>query len=163
MYILLAIMAGVSIVLSRIINFNLADRIGVFPGTFFNYMFGLIFSGIVLAFSNENIISNINNLGNIPWWAYLGGFVGIGVIALSNYVTPKISVFYLTIFIFIGQLLIGGVIDYIVLHELSIGKVIGGILVLVGLIYNVRLDNIESTDSMKITDDTKVEFTALEE
>lgn len=146
MYILLAIIAGVSIVLSRIINFNLADKIGVFQGTLFNYIFGLIFSGIFLVLSNENVFKEINTLGDIPWWAYLGGFVGVGVVALSTYITPKISVFYLTIFIFIGQLFIGGVIDYITLHELSMGKVIGGILVLVGLIYNVRLDNLEETE-----------------
>ena len=34
-YILLAILAGISIVTSRVINFSLADKIGVFQGTFF--------------------------------------------------------------------------------------------------------------------------------
>lgn len=146
MYILLAIIAGVSIVLSRIINFNLADKIGVFQGTLFNYIFGLTFSGIFLVLSNENIFNEINTLRDVPWWAYLGGFVGVGVVALSTYITPKISVFYLTIFIFIVQLFLGGVIDYITLHELSMGKIIGGMLVLVGLIYNVRLDNLEKIE-----------------
>lgn len=139
-YFLMAILAGVSIVVARIINANLANRIGLFQGTVFNYLTGVLFSLIFLLFSKEML-----SLGNIDWesipiWAYLGGVVSIAVVVLSSYVTPKISVFYQTLFVFIGQLFVGIIVDFIVLNQLSIGKVIGGILVLVGLTLNLMLD-----------------------
>lgn len=38
-YIFISILAGVSIVVARIINCNLAKIIGIFQGTFYNYVF----------------------------------------------------------------------------------------------------------------------------
>lgn len=140
-YILLAILAGISIVTSRVINFSLADKIGVFQGTFFNYVVGLLFSIIFLVISNENIFIESVLFTLLPWWAYLGGLVGVGVVVLSTYLTPKVSTFYLTIFIFLGQLFTGVIIDYFILDEFSIGKIFGGILVLIGVVYNLVLDN----------------------
>ena len=139
-YFLMAVLAGISIVVARIINANLANRIGLFQGTVFNYLTGVLFSLIFLLFSKEML-----SLGNIDWksipiWAYLGGIVSVAVVVLSSYVTPKISVFYQTLFVFIGQLFVGIIVDFVVLNQLSIGKVIGGILVLVGLTLNLVLD-----------------------
>lgn len=139
-YFSMAILAGISIVVARIINANLANRIGLFQGTVFNYLTGVLFSLIFLLFSKEML-----SLGNIDWksipiWAYLGGIVSVAVVVLSSYVTPKISVFYQTLFVFIGQLFVGIIVDFVVLNQLSIGKVIGGILVLVGLTLNLLLD-----------------------
>lgn len=139
-YFSMAVLAGISIVVARIINANLANRIGLFQGTVFNYLTGVLFSLIFLLFSKEML-----SLGNIDWksipiWAYLGGIVSVAVVVLSSYVTPKISVFYQTLFVFIGQLFVGIIVDFVVLNQLSIGKVIGGILVLVGLTLNLLLD-----------------------
>lgn len=139
-YFSMAILAGISIVVARIINANLANRIGLFQGTVFNYLTGVLFSLIFLLFSKEML-----SLGNIDWksipiWAYFGGIVSVAVVVLSSYVTPNISVFYQTLFVFIGQLFVGIIVDFVVLNQLSIGKVIGGILVLVGLTLNLVLD-----------------------
>ena len=140
LYIFISIVAGISIVVARIINCNLAKEIGNFQGTFLNYVFGLLFSFIFLLLSGES--TNIFNikLNMVPLWAYLGGLSGVVVIVMSSYITPKISSFYLTLLIFIGQLFIGIIIDYFALNQLSIGKVIGGLLVLTGLTYNLLLD-----------------------
>jgi len=139
-YALFAIGAGVSIVISRIINSNLADKIGVFQGTFFNYVTGLLFSGMFLFLSTETFNISYQILITVPFWAYLGGLVGVAVVAMSNIVTPKVSTFYLTLIIFIGQLLAGIIIDYYTLSLISIGKVIGGLLVVAGLTYNLTID-----------------------
>jgi len=140
LYILIAILAGVSIVIARIINANLAKKVGVFEGTFFNYVIGLLFSFIFLLFSKELLQLSKINFSIIPWWAYLGGVIGVIVVVLSNYITPRISSFYLTLLIFVGQFFVGMMIDYIALNLLSIGKIVGGLLVLIGLIYNLLLD-----------------------
>lgn len=139
-YIILAILAGSSIVVARIINSNLAEEIGIFQGTFLNYVFGLLFSFIFLFLTNEKLNLSTIKLSSIPLWAYLGGLTGVIVIVLSSYITPKMSSFYLTLLMFIGQLFVGIIIDYFTLNKISIGKIIGGILVVIGLMYNLNID-----------------------
>ncbi|ERI91080.1 hypothetical protein HMPREF1982_03445 [Clostridiales bacterium oral taxon 876 str. F0540] len=146
--IFLAILAGVCIVISRTINARLAGIIGIFQGTVFNYIVGLIFSIVFMLFSSERTSIYHINLSSVPWWAYLGGIVGVLVVVLSSYITPKISAFYLTLLIFIAQLFVGMIIDYITLNMLSPGKIIGGLIVFAGLAYNLVLDNKASKASM---------------
>lgn len=142
-----SVLAGVFVVLTRIINANLAKIIGVFESTFFNYIVGLFFSLVFFFFSKESIkILEVAWLA-IPLWVYLGGLLGVMVIVLSSYLTPKISSFYLTLLIFIGQLSAGMIIDYFSLNELSTGKFIGGIFVLIGLTYNLIVDEKKTTQT----------------
>ncbi|MGH0429403.1 DMT family transporter [Bacillus mycoides] len=140
LYICIAILVGVSIVVARIINANLAKKIGNWEGTFFNYITGLFFSMLFLIFSSDSLYISSHTLQSIPIAVYLGGLVGVIVISLSNYITPKIPAFYLTLLIFIGQLFTGTIIDFFLSHELSMGKIVGGIFVLIGLTYNLLVD-----------------------
>lgn len=144
----LAILAGVSVVVSRTINAKLASIIGIFQGTIFNYIVGLIFTFLFLLFSSEKISISHMSLSSVPWWAYLGGVVGVIVVVLSNYITPKTSALYQTILVFIAQLFVGMMIDYFTLNIFSPGKVIGGLLVFTGLTYNLFLDSKDSKDSI---------------
>ncbi len=140
-YIIIALLSGVSIVVSRIINANLAERIGLFQSTFYNFLTGLIFSFIIFLFINESYdLSSLGNLA-IPLYAYLGGLIGVFSITLSNYTAPKISAFYMTLLIFIGQIVTGIIIDYFLLNELSVGKIVGSIFVTIGLSYNLYIDS----------------------
>lgn len=142
---ILSFIAGVSIVVARIINANLGDFIGVLSSTFFNYVTGLFFSILILLFTKEmSLIPNLS-LPSLPLIGYLGGVVGVIVVSLSSYTAPRISAFYMTLFCFIGQLFVGILIDYINLGTLSIGKILGGFLVLAGLIFNLNLDKKSST------------------
>lgn len=149
LYILLAILSGVSVVISRIINSKLAEEIGTFQGTFFNYLTGLITSTIFLLITRDYInIPPIHEL-NLPIYSYLGGSIGILVVVLSNYTTPKVSSFSLTLLVFIGQLSIGIIIDYFNSNTLSVGKLIGGLFILIGLTYNIVVDKkIEESKSI---------------
>ncbi|MCR1952334.1 MULTISPECIES: DMT family transporter [unclassified Clostridium] len=151
LYILLAILSGVSVVLSRIVNFKLAEEIGTFQGTFFNYLTGFLTSLIFFFLTKDYI--NINNLNelSIPFYAYLGGTIGILVVLLFNYITPKVSSFSLSLLVFIGQLSIGIIIDYFSSNIISIGKILGGLLILLGLSYNIFIDKkAQETKSLNI-------------
>ena len=139
-YFTLAFAAGVTTVVARIVNSHLAGKIGLLQGTFYNYVMGILSASIILLFSNEvNQLSSLD-FSSIPVKAYFGGIFGIAVVVLSSYVTPRISVFYQTLFVFIGQIFVGIIVDYFVLNQLSVGKIIGGILVLFGLLYNLMID-----------------------
>lgn len=177
-YILISILAGANITLTRLINTNLSEKIGIFQSTMYNYVTGFIVATICLFISGEKIKLSVSalklaltpetatkvvtvasktngtmvagvaaastaadSIAKIPVWALGGGLVGVVVIVLSCYLTPKISAFYFTIIMFIGQLFAGIAIDYFNLNVLSPGKLIGGILVFTGLAFNQYIDN----------------------
>lgn len=140
LYILIAILAGVSVVISRIFNSKIADEIGTLQGTFINYLTGLIAAFIFFILSKEYLNMGNINYSSIPFYSYLGGAIGILVVLLSNYTTPKVSNLSLSLLVFIGQLSIGILIDYYSYSTVSIGKILGGILILLGLSYNMIID-----------------------
>jgi bacterial/archaeal transporter family-2 protein len=148
--ILLSVLSGVTNVVARIINSNLAKLIGLFQGTLFNYVVGLIVSLLFLAFNTKTIDFSSTTILSVPIWAYLGGMLGVLVVVISNYLTPRISAFYLTILMFIGQLFAGIIIDYVATREFSIGKIIGGIFVLAGLSYNLYFDKKNTDKSISL-------------
>lgn len=133
-------LSGFTIVMNRIINSSLAERIGLFQSTLFNYITGLVTSLLFALFSRETNIQSGIDFGAIPFWAYLGGFVGVIVIVLSSYLTPRISALYLTLLLFIGQIFTGIIIDFISTGDFAVSKLIGGLFVVGGLAYNLFLD-----------------------
>lgn len=141
MYILLALIIGFSVVIATILNGKLAQRIGVVNDIVINFSIGLFTSAILLLIVKEDI-PTLPNLKSIPFYFYIGGLVGLVVIWASNMIVPKIAAAYLVILAFIGQILTSALIDYFYLDLLSKGKIIGGLIILLGLLYNVRVDKI---------------------
>ncbi|GAA0123110.1 MAG: DMT family transporter [Clostridium argentinense] len=139
-YIILAMIGGGLTIISMIINAGLAKEIGVLRGTLINYIVGLSVISILMLFSKNTYGFNIGNFSNIPFYAFLGGLIGVIVVSASNIVIPKIPTMYTTLLIFIGQIFIGIIIDYLQLNTLSKGKIIGGLLILLGMLYNSKID-----------------------
>ena len=139
-FILISIASGAIVVISRILNAKLAEKVGLMASSFFNYFTGLLSALILFAIVKDKII--FSQFYNIPFWAYLGGLIGIVVVILSSVVTPKMSSFYITLIMFIGQLFTGIIIDCITTKTIPLPKIIGGLLVVVGLAYNLRVDSV---------------------
>lgn len=127
--------AGATIVLSRSVNGYLAKKIGAFQSTFFNYFTGLLtsivflfilgFSNIV-AFNGQPIIENPTML--------LGGVIGVFNILILNIVVPRVSPIKLTLITFVAQLSSGIVLDFVCYGMFSINKLIGCLIVFIGLV-----------------------------
>ncbi|MDZ5001606.1 EamA-like transporter family protein, partial [Clostridium perfringens] len=110
----------------------------------------LITSFLFFILTRDYINIGTSSFSSVPFYAYLGGAIGILVVLLSNYTTPKVSSFSLSLLVFIGQLSIGILIDYFSYSTVSIGKLIGGLLILFGLSYNMILDkNIEDANKIE--------------
>lgn len=138
MYIILAILSGVTIVVSRMTNAKLGKELSVYQSTFYNYVIGFIGSVLVLFIVRENYKFEPMFDGIRFYAMFFGGILGVIAISISNYITPRISAFSLTIIIFVSQLFSGVILDYFLYSEFSAGKVIGGALVLAGLVYNTK-------------------------
>ena len=63
---------------------------------------------------------------------------------LSNVVIPKIPVVYSTLLMFSGQMLCAIIIDAIVMGDFSWQKLLGAIIVVLGIFYNSKVDEKEA-------------------
>ena len=143
--VVLSFMAGVSTVVARTLNAKLADKTSVGVSTFYNYVIGLSVAIIVLAIlgntGTELTLAEATARGfSANWYIYLGGLIGVGVVTISNITVVKVSAFYLTLLIFVGQVFTGIFIDMFIDGELSVMILIGGILVALGLCANLFVD-----------------------
>jgi len=143
LYIILAVLCGCITIISMIINSHLAKKIGTLQGTLINYIVGLTSTILLMIIVKSSVNLSFSSFNKIPWWALLGGLLGVMVVASSNVVLPKIPTIYTTLLIFIGQLFTGILIDYFIVGFISKGKIIGGLLILLGLLYNSNVDKKE--------------------
>lgn len=138
LYILISIFSGVIIVTSRILNTKLSDEIGLIESSYFNYFTAAITSVIMFLIIKEKF--NLSSFEELPLYVYFGGFLGVIIVILNSVVTPKLPAFNVTLLIFIAQLFTGIVIDWLISGTVPLMKISGGILVVVGLSYNLYID-----------------------
>ncbi len=139
MYIILAMLAGASTVLSSVINSRLSRDIGQFKCAFVNYCAGLLPSLIYCIYIGAT--KGFSLSGEIPFYLFFGGVVGIFILFTSNVVYSKISAVIVTLLVFIGQIALGTMIDIFVFNQnISIMKIIGIIVIGVGIYLNMLID-----------------------
>lgn len=103
-----------------------------YKSSFINFVLGLSTSFILFLLFYEKISISIPFTQS---YIYFGGFIAAFVVIISNYIIAKIGVFFATLLGVVGQLLMGTIIDWIRFDEYPIWPTIGGIFILVGLIY----------------------------
>lgn len=140
--VIVSLLSGATIVISRTINARLAEETSVLKSTFINYVLGLALSWAILAF----IIPGGYEQGfalsfSLPSaWIYTGGLIGVFVVMLANIITTKVSSFYMTLLLFIGQVFTGLLLDVILTHTFSQRNLIGGLFVAIGLSIHIWMD-----------------------
>lgn len=132
--------SGILLVFSRITNADLAENTSLEISTFFNYLFGLLTSVAVLLAFGKKEPGFLHFLPSQSPTVYLGGALGVCVILLSNYTVKKISALYLTLFLFIGQVFSGILLDIVLTQQFSLPNFLGGIFAALGLSINLFLD-----------------------
>jgi transporter family-2 protein len=138
--ILMSFFAGVNIVISRTLNAKLAEYTNIRTGTFYNYLIGLLISVPVYFIFGRSEAVFADFVFSPKIYIYFGGIIGVCVVLLSNITVIKISAFYLSLFLFIGQVFSGILIDVIISQTFSPRNMIGGIFVAIGLTVNLILD-----------------------
>lgn len=132
--VMMAFLAGVTIVLSRSVNGLLAAKVGAHSSTFFNYLTGTIGSVILLCIVWLTMKQSITIGYDFHPAMLIGGIIGVFNIMILNKVVLKISAVKLTLLAFIGQLASGIIIDYFFYDIFSFTKLAGCIIVTLGLI-----------------------------
>ncbi len=128
-----SILSGFTVVLSRQINSELSEKIGVFGATWTNYLMGLIFSFIVFLISTLLLPKTVTPDYPPSFQIFLGGAIGSVIVILSNICVSKMSSFIMTLLMFAGQVFGGLFIDSLVSKSFSFSSFIGGVFAFLGL------------------------------
>ncbi|WP_101697058.1 DMT family transporter [Clostridium minihomine] len=136
--------AGAGLVIARTLNAQLADNTSIHTSTFFNFLVGLSVSVplMILLGQNEPLMTQLYLPAQVP--IYLGGVLGVATVLLFNTITTKISAFNMTLFIFIGQIFSGILLDTFLSGTFMIRNLLGGLLVTIGLIVNLLIDSYQN-------------------
>ncbi|MGL5642956.1 MAG: DMT family transporter [Paraclostridium sp.] len=139
MYIFFSFLTGVLIVTSMMLNGELSKRIGTINSVVINYLTATLAS-IIFYSITLNFISNAPTIANTSLVYFLGGVIGVLTTYIFNVIVHKIPTMYTVILRFIGQMLTSAIIDYLYFNIFSIGKVVGCVLFLIGIILNSKSD-----------------------
>jgi transporter family-2 protein len=103
--VLFALSAGVLIAVQSAINGRVA-RVARQPmsATFLNFLLGTIALGAAFGFMWVFADLDPSNPTGAPWWAYLGGVIGIVFIAIAVWVVPIVGVLVFALTSIAGQL-----------------------------------------------------------
>lgn len=109
---LLAALAGCSIVIQQGLNTNLRTALdsAAWAG-FASYFVGLIGMGVLILALREPLPAGVA-LARIPWWAWSGGVFGAIFIALAIYVMPLTGAAAFFAFLIAGQMIASLAFDH---------------------------------------------------
>lgn len=140
MPVIVSLLAGVSVVASRTVNARLAEGSSALCGTWINYVVGLLGALVALPLLGRAELSTPLPALSPQVWIYTGGLLGVLVVVLSNVTVARISAFYMTLLLFIGQVFTGIAVDIVMTQAFSHVNLVGGLLVAFGMALNLWLD-----------------------
>lgn len=108
---LLALISGVLMAIQGSLNSALSKTVGLLETTFIVNLTGTILI-VVLLFIMKMGKGNLQAWPEAPWYAYLGGVVGVGIIYLVAASIPEVGVANATTAIIVGQVLTAIIIDH---------------------------------------------------
>ena len=136
--VLVCLLAGVTVLVSRLINARQAAHSGLLGSTLINYAVGLTGSLLLLLFTGGG--QSVSFAMSGPFYIYLGGVMGGVIVLISSFCVGKMPSFYMTLALFLGQVLAGVLLDMVLAQAFPMNSLIGGLFVLGGLSVNLTLD-----------------------
>lgn len=107
--VIMAGIAGSLMAIQGTLNSILAKTIGLLEGTFTVHLIGTVSAGILVLFWGNG---HFNKAGEVPWFAWLGGLIGVGIIIGVAISIPRLGVGMATTSIIAAQLLTAYLIDH---------------------------------------------------
>lgn len=130
--VVMAFIGGLMFSVQAAYNGRVSTSTGVpLSATFLNFVFGWLVLGAALGFGWLVLGNGVGGFLNAPWWAYLGGLIGIAFITISAFTVPLVGVLLFALLSISGQL-IGSM-------TLDIFAPVGGAEVTIGLVLGVLL------------------------
>jgi transporter family-2 protein len=109
-FIVIALLGGIFVSMSRSINGRLSADRGAFSASFWNHLGGVLFLTVVILIFEGPVFGE---LSRAPAATMTGGIIGAGFVAISSYVFPRIGAGPSSVLIIGGQMIAGVLIDLI--------------------------------------------------
>lgn len=136
---LLAVSAGISIVVQQALNANLRTALGSAAWSgFMSYFVGIICMA-ALAISLQDPIPSLATAARIPWWSWSGGLFGAIFIALGIFLLPQLGAATFFALLIAGQMIGSMAFDHfgllgVPVHPISTVRVAGAALLVGGVV-----------------------------
>ncbi|MGC2085511.1 MAG: DMT family transporter [Bradyrhizobium sp.] len=136
---LLAVSAGISIVVQQALNANLRTALGSAAWSgFMSYFIGIICMA-ALAISLQDPIPSLATAARIPWWSWSGGLFGAIFIALGIFLLPQLGAATFFALLIAGQMIGSMAFDHfgllgVPVHPISTVRVAGAALLVGGVV-----------------------------
>ena len=99
-----------SIAFQSPINAALARSIGVYNATFLSFAVGVVIAGVIAALTGGG--GSLRQLGQVPWWQWIGGALGVAYVTTIIVAVPRIGVTTMMVAALAGQLATAMLIDH---------------------------------------------------
>jgi transporter family-2 protein len=137
--IVLAIAAGVSVVVQQALNANLRTAIGSAAWSgLISYAVGLICM-VGLAFALRDPVPSVAVAARIPWWAWSGGLFGAIFIGLAILLIPQLGAATFIALLVAGQMLASLTLDHygwlgLEQRSIDLPRLLGAALLVAGVV-----------------------------
>jgi transporter family-2 protein len=112
---LFAFLAGALVAPQQAANGRVAVRAGSpYSGALVNFIGGTVLLSLAMLIALGPLGLSINDPWGAPWWAYVGGFLGLSVIAGAAWVVPVLGVLVFSLLSVMGQLTGALILDLVV-------------------------------------------------
>ena len=109
LFYLLAAGNGLLSALSRLVNAALGTVAGSLEGSWINHVVG---TAVAAALLLAGVSTGTLQLGGLPWYYWIGGCVGVGVVAASNYAVARIGAVLFGMLMLAMQLAASAALDH---------------------------------------------------
>ncbi len=110
LYLGLAALAGATMALQGTFNAALGKAIGIWPSTLLVHVIGSVTALIIMVLCRVTWI-NAEQLGQVPWYAFLGGILNVLIIYALVRTIPQVGVGNATTAIVVAQILTALLVD----------------------------------------------------
>ncbi len=109
-YTLLVVGAGVMLAFQSPINASLARVVTPINATLVSFTVGCVLAALLSALLGK--LPHLGRLGELSWWHFLGGILGVAFISIVVVSMPKIGVVSIMVAALAGQLITAMMIDH---------------------------------------------------
>lgn len=146
----IAIFNGIINIINKMINLQAKLKLGTANGTLINYLEGSVISLLITLFYGGSRLTDLSYLKTIPPLYLSGGLFGLISMVLILIGMTKNQIAYSTVIVLIGQLGAGLIIDTIVTQKIVPVKLLGILLVVIGVVIDKYLSSRLSNKTMAV-------------
>ena len=139
MLLLLAMLVGAIVPVQTAINTRLRQSVGSPIGaTFVSFIIAVVVASVISWGASGALVPDLSTAASQPWWAWLGGFMGVMFIAGNIVLFPQLGPVQTVILPILGQVIMGLLVDALGLFEsprVSVGalRLLGAVVVVAGI------------------------------